>query len=399
MVKEEDRTLLMAIVGDRACHEFRSVHRGQCALLHCSLASLLGRALPGRLSLRTMVHAHGDMDIRKGRRFAPAVCYKTGTFCECSTLSAAMDYLTVNPPHSPTSSLRAVYVRSRPTSEMNPDGSATEFQQFAVPMALPNVRIADPPRAHHPKRPRAVTVTNTIRSTSSARTTSSLRVVRRDAEFTAAPDDSVQWIGSVRQGTAKQSLTARLRGRVNVLFHRRGTSPAHPQPADSTAALGPLTPELVEQARLERLADGLAANSHLAIPASFASVNRNKRLPPLPVEHIAVPRPTFATLAPESREARIRRLHRSVSFPNFSMGDITVLEPTELYEVPLEWGVEADLSEEVLEAVHCAKTFRDQYQYVDADPRFARTPEQREGDFKASLELSKSTAKWQYLKV
>ncbi|KAJ7214445.1 hypothetical protein GGX14DRAFT_542183 [Mycena pura] len=216
--------------------------------------------------------------------------------------------LAVACPHSPTSSLRGVFVRSRPTSMLAPDGSelqgglaAADLAQFGMTAGaarVPVIHAAPPARTAQPKHAQEEREDDDddAPARGPAQEPGAVPAVPPSAPIAAAPAPDAP--GTRRRRT--WPTMGRLRGRVSGIFQRKTQAPAAPPgspatPTDAGAASGP---------RASARSLGLRAHAGSTTNLLFRSSKSTAKTGHGPVEDPA--------------RARTRRVRRSRSFSGFT---------------------------------------------------------------------------------
>ncbi|KAJ7769447.1 hypothetical protein B0H16DRAFT_1452634 [Mycena metata] len=234
--------------------------------------------------------------------------------------------LDLESPHSPTSSLKGVFVRSRPSSmDFSDHDLPSDFSQFGMTGNTLVPFIQAPPTSHAQFSSAAVAATPyatrgsdasfrddcTVRTTGSAATTP-VRAVRRVIEDEDYADHEEAMPPTTTTANWRRTWPSmqNLRGRVSGIFHRK------PQGNTARPTAPPPSPALSAASSTSTL-----EITHV-VPTSqtrrtFSLSLRNRTSGKVPVAHTPV----------EHVVARARRVRRSRSFSGFTSMAHQVLEP------------------------------------------------------------------------
>ncbi|KAJ7624724.1 hypothetical protein FB45DRAFT_1005564 [Roridomyces roridus] len=253
------------------------------------------------------------------------------------------DELDLGCPHSPTSSLRAVFVRSRPTSMAVSDVDPTEFINFPTelsaygmaPVSVPRIDPA-PPVKLRKKKPSADTAS--VRTMLTTRT-APIRAVRRPVVVVDDDDDDVENVPPTRQDKPlprRRGTWDGIRGRVSGIFTRKpssvkqGVSAPAPSPIDDKSTPAPM---IIPTPR--HTASKFSLRSHANTVGKAA-----------PVSYTVTKAET-----PAQRKKRVRRSRSFSGFTNMGRGDES----------------DDDLDEATLEATRSAAGFGCLWRYEEEE--------------------------------
>ncbi|KAJ7031744.1 hypothetical protein C8F04DRAFT_1262604 [Mycena alexandri] len=264
-------------------------------------------------------------------------------------------------PHSPTSSLKGVFVRSRPSSmDFSDHDLPSDFSQFGMTSNTIVPLIQAPPASHgqfssaagaatpYATRDRDISFRDdrTVRTTASAATTP-VRTVRRIVEDDDAQEDYPEEAMPRTTTTANWRRTwpsiQNLRGRVSGIFHRKHNQPTAPPPSPAlSVASSTSTLEIthVVPTSQTRRTFSLSLRARPRHRTSSTSVSTRNKVPVAhtPVEHVV---------------ARARRVRRSRSFSGFTSMAHQVLAP--IAEPDADADGMAELDEVGIEAYNTAR--------------------------------------------
>ncbi|KAJ7488304.1 hypothetical protein FB451DRAFT_1391249 [Mycena latifolia] len=233
-------------------------------------------------------------------------------------------------PHSPTSSLKGVFVRSRPNSMDLSDSDApallSHFEEFGM---TGNTRV---PFIHAPPASRNIYRTArdtpgrddyTVRTTATSATTGSpIRAVRRVFDDDTDDEADVPPVAPADGSTRRRTWPSmnNLRSRVSGIFHRKHTAAQHaptaPPPPTPTDSCDLESSSSTSTENLDITHSAPAPRPRRTFSFSLRSRSRTSSISstklPAPVGHIAT---------------RTRRVRRSRSFSGFTSMAHQVLAP------------------------------------------------------------------------